>query len=66
MHHPDSGSRPSLSVSDDGKLLITGHENGEAVVWSIQTGKEISKFYIGNDNSIIDSKIYGNKAIISD
>jgi len=56
----------SLSVSDDGNLLITGHDNGEAVVWNVLIEKEISKFYIGNDNPIIDSKIYGNKAIISD
>ena len=52
--------------SDDGNLLITGHDNGEAVVWNILIEKEISKFYIGNENPIIDSKIYGNKAIISD
>ena len=55
----------SLSVSDDGKLLITGHENGEAVVWSIQTGKEISKFYIGNDNSIIWGGCRGSDNFLS-
>lgn len=38
----------SASFSPDSELLLTGHSNGMACLWSTSTGKEIRRFFVTN------------------
>jgi WD40 repeat protein/uncharacterized caspase-like protein len=55
----------STTLTNDGKLLITGNSDGTTIFWDITTGKEIAQFILFTDGEwvIITPKGYFNSSL---
>jgi tRNA A-37 threonylcarbamoyl transferase component Bud32 len=62
---PGGGSRHvnSVAVSPDGTMLVTGDSNGDAFLWSAQTGRLISTLHPGAGTKIFAVAVSANSAV---